>query len=50
MNPDSTTVEIPRRSQPPLKTLLLAIMAPFVAIALMATPLLLTAARQALGF
>jgi hypothetical protein len=49
MNPDFT-VAIPNRQLPPLKMLLLAIVAPFAAIALMATPLLFTAARQALGF
>jgi hypothetical protein len=49
MNPDFT-VAIPNRQLPPLKMLLLAIVAPFAAIALMASPLLFTAARQALGF
>jgi hypothetical protein len=49
MNPDFT-VAVPGRPQPPLKMLLLAILAPFVAIALMASPLLFNAARQTLGF
>jgi hypothetical protein len=50
MNPDFTVIAVPSRPAPPLKTLLLAIVAPFVAIGLMATPLLFTAARQTLGF
>jgi hypothetical protein len=49
MNPDFT-VAVPSRPLPPLKTLLAAILAPFVAIALMATPLVFDAARHTLGF
>ncbi len=48
MNPDFT-VAVPGRPQPPLKMLVLAILAPFVVIALMATPLMFDAARHGLG-
>jgi hypothetical protein len=48
MNPDFT-VAVPSRPLPPLKTLLLAIVAPFAVIALMATPLVFDAARHAIG-
>jgi hypothetical protein len=49
MNEDLTALAVSRRSVPPITTMLLAIVAPFAAIALMATPLVLDAARQAVG-
>jgi hypothetical protein len=49
MNPDFTVVAVSGRSAPPVKMLLFAIAAPFAAIALMATPLVLDAVRHRLG-
>jgi hypothetical protein len=49
MNPDLSALAVSGRSAPPIKTLLLAIVAPFAAIALMAAPLVLDAARHSFG-
>jgi hypothetical protein len=48
MNPEIYGAAVSRPA-PPIKTLLLAIMAPFAVITLMASPLLLDAVRQGLG-
>ena len=48
MNPDFNVDTV--TPAPPVRTLLLAVVAPFGAVALLATPLLLDALKHAVGF
>jgi hypothetical protein len=49
MNADQQEQHVQSPSSPPLRTMLLAVFAPFIAIALLASPLALDALRHSLG-